>query len=95
MSGAAGPGLLSQQLSRASFGELLVSQPIGEIFGQWVYNINPELFTDGSTASGSIAAIDSLCNFSSGASSSRIGMMTSIYMIGKKKSLSVKMRAYS
>lgn len=81
MSGAAGPGLLSQQLSRASFGELLVSQPIGEIFGQWVYNINPELFTDGSTGSGSIAAIDSLCVISSGAASSSVGKITSIPVV--------------
>lgn len=74
--------VIQKQASQlTAFGETQVAQLTPKLYAQFPYNINSELFTDNSTASGTLSVANSFCQISSGAASSSTGKITSIPVI--------------
>lgn len=71
-------GPSNRQAQVTAFGELQVAQLTGKVLGSFAYNINPELFYDNSTASGSLSVANSFALISSGAATSSTGKIQSI-----------------
>ena len=63
--------------NQTAFGEVSVAQNTGRIFGQFTYNLNTELFSNDSTASGTVTVTPPFANISSGAATNSTGVLTS------------------